>query len=163
LARRVIAGVRVGLREEISSGSGNVISGTGQLTDVARKIYVEFTINIYKDKGYIGRCCVLFLERPSPQRNDSRTRSRRSVLSCFRCGLSLVAHFRHTASIIAINGLTGSLINTCYDRLRSVQNTTTDLKPTIALLRNLNDVPTASTWQYMPRIRMRPYRHPCRS
>ncbi|KIM73804.1 hypothetical protein PILCRDRAFT_718806 [Piloderma croceum F 1598] len=44
------------------------------------------------------------------------------------------------ASIIAINGLTASLINTCYDRLRSIQNTATDLKPAIALLRSFNDV-----------------------
>jgi hypothetical protein len=56
--------------------------------------------------------------------------------------MSFFAYFRHSESIIAINGLTGSLINTCYDRLRNVQNTTTDtdLKPAIALLRGLNDV-----------------------
>jgi hypothetical protein len=58
----------------------------------------------------------------------------------FRCGLAFVAHFRHSASIIAINRLTGPLINTCYDRLRRVQNTTTDLKSAIVLLRSLDDV-----------------------
>ena len=44
---------------EISSGSGIVIFWTGQLSDEARKFkYVEFTINIYKNDVYIGRCCV---------------------------------------------------------------------------------------------------------
>jgi hypothetical protein len=58
----------------------------------------------------------------------------------FRCGLPFVTHSRYPASIIVIDGLTASLINTCYDRLRSIQNTTTDRKPVITLLRSLDDV-----------------------
>jgi hypothetical protein len=80
-------------------------------------------------------------ERPTqPQHNGRRTRPCRYVLSF--CDASyLVVHHGHSASVIAVHRLTGSLINTCYDRkLRSDRNASVDLNPTIDYLRSLVDV-----------------------
>ena len=54
---------------------------------------------------------------------------------------SILLFISHSANVIAVNRLAGSLINNCYDhQLRSDRNTSVDLKPTIDCLRSLSDV-----------------------
>jgi hypothetical protein len=54
---------------------------------------------------------------------------------------STLLFISHSASVIAVNRLAGSLINNCYDRqLRSDRNIFVDLNATIDYLRSLSDV-----------------------